>query len=376
MNETRKAETASRSLSLALALAGAVLVAVLLLWSLSSSFGNALRLFFLGPFGNRYYFGNMLAEVCILILAGLGASVAFMSRNFNLGGEGQVYLGAVASAWVCIALPEGNPVLVPFVAACASAVAAGLLAWFSGRLKLSLGVDELISSFLMSAAIVYLCDFLVTGPLQDPTSNFQTTASIPAAFRFARILPPSNLSTAAIPVVAVLAFAAFVFARTRFGFELELVGKNAEFARYAGIPSGRYKTAPMALSGALYGLAGSFLVLGTYYKAMKGFSAGTGWTGIAVALVAGNAPLAIFPAALLFGYLDAGAKAVMVGADVTQEIVSVIQAVVFFLVTARFADGLLLKRSRRPGRAKAAVACETEASESAGNAKPSRKKSR
>jgi simple sugar transport system permease protein len=352
MSETRKGGAAGRGLALLIALGGAIAVAVLLLWALSSSFSEALGLFFAGPFANGYYFGNMLAEVCILVLAGLGASVAFASRNFNLGGEGQVYLGAVATALVCLKLPGGDPVLVPLLAAVASAAAGGLLAWLSGRLRLSLGVDELISSFLLSATVVYLCDFAVTGPLQDPTSNFQSTAAIAEGFRFAAILGPSNLSMAVLPTLAILAFTGLALARTRFGYELTLVGRNAEFARYAGVDTDFYRTAPMAISGALYGLAGSFLVLGSYHRAMKGFSAGLGWTGIAVALVAGNAPLGILPAALLFGYLDAGAKAVMVGADVTQEIVSVIQAAVFFLVTARFAESLLARRKagrRREG---------------------------
>lgn len=347
MNETRRTELKGRALSLILALGGAFVVAIVLLWALSTSFKDAMRLFFAAPFGNAYYFGNMLSEVAILVLAGLGAGVAFGSRNFNLGGEGQVYLGAVVTAAVCLAIPSGNPFLVPVVAAAASAVVSGFLAWLSGKLRLSLGVDELISSFLVSAAVVYLCDFLVTGPLQDPSSNFQATGEIPAAFRFPRIMPPSNLSTAVIPVLAVLALMAVVLSRTRFGFELSLMGKNAEFARYVGIDQGFYRTAPMALSGALYGLAGSFLVLGGYFRVMKGFSAGIGWTGVAVALVAGNAPLAMLPSAFLFGYLDAGAKAVMVGADVTQEIVSVVEAAVFLFITARFADRFLEGRKEK-----------------------------
>lgn len=347
MNETRRTELKGRALSLGLSLGGAFAVTVLLLWALSSSFGDAFRLFFAAPFGNAYYFGNMLAEVGILVLAGLGAGVAFGSRNFNLGGEGQVYLGSVVTAAICLALPSGSPVLVPLLAAVASALASASLGWASGRLKLSLGVDELISSFLVSAAVVYFCDFMVTGPLQDASSNFQATGQIPGAFRFARIMPPSNLSTAVVPVLAILVLMAILLARTRFGFELSLMGKNAEFARYVGIDQGFYRTAPMAISGALYGLAGSFLVLGSYYRVMKGFSSGIGWTGIAVALVAGNAPLAMLPAAFLFGYLDAGAKAVMVGADVTQEIVSVVQAAVFLFITARFADRFLAGRKEK-----------------------------
>jgi simple sugar transport system permease protein len=324
-------------------------VTVLLLLAFSSSFGDALKLFFLGPFKNTYYFGNMLNASIALIFTGLAASLAFASKNFNLGGEGQVYLGAIATVAVCLSFPQGNPILVCLLGVAAGMVTGGFLGWISGFLKRRLAVDELISSFLVSSAVIYVGDFLITGPLQDPSSNFQTTLALPESFRLARILPPSSLSTGCFFALATVVIVWLALGRTKFGFELRLTGKNGEFARYAGIDTGLYASAPMALSGALNGLAGAMLILGTYFKAMKGFSAGIGWNGIAVALIAGNNPIAVVPAALFFAYLDAGAKAVMVGADVTSEIVSVIQAVIFFLVTAKALDGLFLRRRGRHG---------------------------
>ena len=354
MDARKRSEWTARLGSLGVTMLAAFGTAVLLLLAFSSSFKDALSLFFLGPFKNLYYFGNMLNASIPLVLTGLAASIAFTSRNFNLGGEGQVYLGAIATAAVCLAMPEGNPVLVPMLGALAGMAAGGIIGWMSGFLKRRLAVDELISSFLVSSAIVFVGDFLITGPLQDPASNFQTTSAISPSFRFARILLPSSLSLGCLVAVAALLATWFMLSKTRFGFELKLTGKNGEFSRYCGIDTGLYASAPMTLSGALNGLAGAALILGTYYKAMKGFSSGIGWSGIAVALIASNNPIAVLPAALFFAYLDAGAKAVMVGADVTSEIVSVVQAVVFFLVTARALDGLFIGRGKRkmPGAAK------------------------
>jgi simple sugar transport system permease protein len=195
--------------------------------------------------------------------------------------------------------------------------------------------------------MAFVGDFLISGPFQDPASNFQATAAVAPEFRFAKLLPPSSLSTGCLVAAAALLAAQLLLSRTRFGFELRTTGRSAEFARYCGIDAGLYSSASMALSGALNGLAGAVLILGTYFKAMKGFSSGLGWSGIAVALVAGGSPLAVLPSALFFAYLDAGSKAVMVGADVTSEIVDVVQAVIFFLVTARALDGLFLRRGRR-----------------------------
>jgi riboflavin transport system permease protein len=338
----------AHGLSVSLTIVAAALCAALLLLSFSSSFLDALGLFFLGPFQNAYYFGNMLSSSVALAVAGLGASIAFGSKNFNLGGEGQVYLGAIASVEVCLALPSLPPSLALPLSLFAAMAVGGLMGSVSGALKRRLDVDELISSFLLSSGLVFVGDFLVTGPLQDPTSNFQTTAEIPAALRLAKIYPPSSLSTSVFVALAVILAVAFFLDRSRLGFELKLTGKNPEFARYVGIDTGAYATAPMAASGALYGLAGGLMVLGSYYKAMKGFSSGIGWSGIAVALLAGNKPLAVIPAALFFAYLDSGAKAVMVGADVTSEIVDIVQSVVFFLVTAKALDSLFRKKRRGP----------------------------
>jgi len=352
MEGLRKGGFGSHLASLAAALLASVGAAFLLLYAFSSSFGEALGLFFLGPFQNAYYFGNMLGAASGLALVGLAAQFAFSARTFNLGGEGQLYLGAIAATAACLALPEESGLLGKAIGLAAGSAAGALLGALSGFLRRRLGVDELLSSFLLSSALVYAGDFLVSGPLQDPASNFQTSPAVPEGLRFARLLPPSSLSTAALLALAALAAAWFILGRTRFGFELRLSGKNAEFARYCGIDAGRYAAASLAISGALNGLAGAALILGTYNKAMKGFSAGLGWTGIAVALVAGGSPLALLPAALFFAYLDAGAKAVMIGADVTSEIVGVIQAIVFFLVTARALDSLVARRAAaRAGRA-------------------------
>ncbi|MBE3132331.1 MAG: ABC transporter permease, partial [Acidobacteria bacterium] len=92
------------------------------------------------------------------------------------------------------------------------------------------------------------------------------------------------------------------------------------------------------------GLAGGLLVLGTYGASIKGFSAGMGWNGIAVALIARNSPLGVIPAALLFAYLESGAKAAMLRSDVTFEIAAIAQSFIFYFVTAQSLYGLARRR--------------------------------
>lgn len=116
---------------------------------------------------------------------------------------------------------------------------------------------------------------------------------------------------------------------------MRICGLNSEFARYGGINIRKYFMLPMALSGGFHGLAGAVSVLGTQHMCFKGFSGGMGWNGIAVALIAKNNPIAVIPAALFFAYIEAGAKSAMINSDVTIEIASIVQSVVFYLITAQ-----------------------------------------
>ena len=93
----------------------------------------------------------------------------------------------------------------------------------------------------------------------------------------------------------------------------------------------------MAVSGALSALAGFFAVAGTYGRCHAGFSGGLGWNAIAVALIAGNRPLALIPAALVYGALTAGSDAAMLATGLNVETSAFIQAAVLLLATAEFA---------------------------------------
>ena len=206
--------------------------------------------------------------------------------------------------------------------------------------------NEMISSFLISAAVILIVNHFITGPLDDPKSNLLATLPVGPQYVLARIFPPSKLNASA-PFALVAAAAVFFFMfKSHAGYEMRMCGLNREFARYGGINVGLYLVLPMILSGALHGLGGGLLVLGTYQSAIVGYSFGTGWNGIAVALIAKNNPLGVAPAALLFAYLDAGAKAAMLDADLTFEIAAVAQSFIFYLVTAQALYGFVRRRRR------------------------------
>ena len=330
----------------ALVIVGIALAALVLLsFLLSRTPGRTLRYFFLGPMQNTYYFGNRLNTSIPLIFGGLGISLAMRAGSFNLGGEGQLYGGAFVATISALAL-SGWGLAGVVLSLLLGALAGGTLAGLSGFLRMKWQTSELITSFLVSNAVVLVVSYLIAGPFMDPATNLIATRKIPESFRFTRILEPSNLSAALYAAAFAVVLVHFYLYKTKSGYELRMFGMNPGFARYGGVRTTRYHVLPMVLSGAFYGLGGGMAIFGTYYACMKEFSVGMGWNGLAVALIARYRPSAIIPAAIFFAYIESGARNAMLHSDVTFEIASIVQSVVFFLVTSAVLQRIGSQRRR------------------------------
>jgi simple sugar transport system permease protein len=316
-----------------LILAVSLLAAVLLVFLLSADPAKTLLLFFLGPLRNTYYFGNMLNGAVPLVFGGLGVSIAMRSGNLNLGGEGQVYSGAFVAAVTALAL-EGAGYAGAVIALAAGAFFAGIAAALPGLCKVRWNTNELITTFLVSNTLILITNYCVTGPFLDPATSLQSTRKIPEPFHLPLILPPSNLSAAVFfALLAVVLVWVFLY-RTRAGYEIRMPGLNLMFARYGGINTDFSIVLSMFLSGALHGIAGGMAVYGTYFSVVKEFSQGLGWNSLAVALIARSRPALVVPSALFFAWIASGARLAMQFSDVTMEIASITQSVVFFLVSS------------------------------------------
>jgi simple sugar transport system permease protein len=324
----------------------ALLVLVVLACVLSKTPGRTLFFFFIGPFRNVYSFGNMLSSAIPLIFGGLGVSIAMQTGSLNLGGEGQIYSGAFIATIAALPLAflgfSGG-----LISILAGAFFAGALAALSGFFKARWNTNELITSFLLSNAMILIVNYFVTGPFHDPETNLQSTKKIAANLRLPLLLPPSNLNMALVIALAAVAIVYIFLKRTRLGYEFRISGTNEVFARYGGINTRLNTVLAMFLSGALYGLAGGLCVFGSYYQTVKEFSVGLGWNGLAAALVAGFNPVAIIPASLFFAWISSGAKIAMQNSDVTFEIASIVQSVIFFLATSMVLRNLFSRKEKK-----------------------------
>ncbi|MDR1216076.1 MAG: ABC transporter permease [Treponema sp.] len=286
---------------------------------------QALKDFFIGPWSSAWSFGNTLDKFALILTASLGAAFAFQAGCFNLGGEGQIYIGGLAGAVVM----QGGGLFLG--GACAAVLVSGLCGWTSGILKKSVGANELITSFLLSASLTPVADFLIAGPLRDRSGNL--LAMPPLSETLPRILPPSNLSVSFfLAIILVLLGHTFVN-RTVFGYRFRIAGNAPAFARYGGIKTDGAWAPAMAVSGCLFGLVGFFAVAGTYGRCHVGFSGGLGWAGITVALIAGNRPLALLPAALIYTTVEQGIRSAAITTGLQTETAALLQAAVLLVVT-------------------------------------------
>lgn len=329
---TRRSAMNGRSfLVMALALAAGLALVFLM----SEEPFNATRAFFLSPFSNRFYFGNLLAYSIPLMLTGLAASIAFTSSCFNLGMEGQVYLGALGGTAAGILLAgKVSGALGIFTMIIVSFLFGATAAGISALLKTRLGVNELISSLLLSNGLVIIVDYFIEGPLNDRPSGLAATVTLPDEFRFGGLMLPSYLHSGIIFSITAAVILWFFLFRTREGFKMRITGKNRRFAYYSGVDTKKVIFWSLFLSGGLASTAGIIDVIGIHGRVMRGFSSGYGWNGIAIALIARNHPLMVVPAALFFAYLESGAQIASLEANVTPEVAKIVQAVIFFLVTA------------------------------------------
>ncbi|MHC6203210.1 ABC transporter permease [Breznakiellaceae bacterium SP9] len=316
---------------------------------------RALRSFLVGPWSSPWFAGNTLDYIALLLTASLSAGIAIRSGLFNLGGEGQIYTGGLAASAVLLMgnNQESSPasVLLLFAAAVCGMASGAFMGGISGLLKRFAGANELITSFLLSAALTPMADYLISGPLRDPSGNLLALPALSPALILPRLLPPSNLSVSVTLAAALVVLAHLFFNKTSLGYRCHIVGSAPDFAAYAGIEVRRYWTPVFCVSGALSGLAGFFAVAGTYGRCHLGFPGGMGWNAIAVALISRNRALALFPAALVYGWFKSGADSSLLSAGMNFETSSFIQAAVLLLATVHFSlpQHLRFFRRRRLG---------------------------
>jgi simple sugar transport system permease protein len=337
---------------------------------------------------------SMIVRAIPFIIAGLAVALGFKAGLFNIGAEGQLYAGATLAVWVAFSpIFASLPALIHIPLVLVMGILGGAL-WgaIPGALKAYTGAHEVIVTIMLNYIAVLIVDWLIksTTPiiLLDPTASTPRTPFISPSAALPRFdtLHPALFIVAGVAVASVWLFVrraeiardaraairpiaygvlvvigglflqyisvrgalhvGFVImllavwftdwflSRTTLGFELRTVGSNPDAARYAGMSVPRSIILAMALSGALAGLAGTIEVSGVQLNMQPEFFSGLGFDAIAVALLARNNIRNMIFAGLLWGALLGGAGLMQLRADISIDLVKIIQALIIMFIAA------------------------------------------
>ncbi len=335
-----------------LALAGALLMFGVFVWLHGESPTQAWALLFVGAFGDAFSWQNTLQRAAPLMLTALCVALPARAGLVIIGGEGALVLGGLGCAGLpyLMPLPAGMPGTALLLLA-AAAVGALWVA-IAGALRQYRGVNETISSLLLSYIAIAAFKHLVEGPLRDPASlNKPSTRPIAESMQIGGMFG-YDVHWGLAWGVALCLLAALWLALTTHGFATRVVGGNARAARLVGLPTNRLIITACALGGGCAGLAGGIEVAAVQTSANASLIAGLGYAGILVSFVARHEPLAIIPVAILFGGFGAAGSLLQRRMGLPDASVQVLLGFAFVLILASEAlRGRLLPIDLLPQRA-------------------------
>jgi len=318
----------------------AFLVSGVILFAIDVPPLEAVEIILYGAFGYDEALGYTLYYTTNFVFTGLAVAVAFHAGLFNIGGEGQAYIGGLGVGLVILALDPYLPfiVLLPLailLAAAFGAAWAAIPAYLQAYRGSHIVITTIMFNFIAAALMVYLMVnvLIQPGSMSPESREFAEAGHLPFMHEIfgwfgIKVTPsPLNLSVVWAAICCVLVWA-FIW-RTRWGYEIRTVGANETAAIYAGIDPKKVIMLAMCVSGALAGFVGINEVMGVHHRLLLNFTAGYGFTGIAVALMGRNHPVGIVLASLLFGMLyQGGAELAFEEPKVTREMVVTIQGLV------------------------------------------------
>lgn len=273
---------------------------------------------------NYYFFKTMISTLMIYLTGAIGCSVAMKAGDMNLGGEGQIYSGA----FICAILLNKIAPLPSFFALplcfLLSGLFTSLITLASNFLQEKKGINFLLSSFIISSALIPIIDSLISGPLRTTEGTLLATQFILQKYRYS---PYINL------VLAILLCVAFYFwlKKTDTGKKLCIYGNAREFSLYMGINKTRITITSAFLTGFFHGLCGAMAVCSTYYTCHLGFYTGMGWNALAVAMIAKAKPLLLIPAAIFMSFIITFSEQLALFSSFNFDIGMLIQSLIIFV---------------------------------------------
>ena len=282
---------------------------------------------FSGSFGSVYGIKETITKAIPLILIGVGLTIAYRAKFWNIGAEGQLLMGAVFGMWVGMKWGPHLPfyLIVP-VMFLAGFIGGAIWGAIPAILKIRFSVNEVISTLMLNYICSEIVTFLIVGPWKGKTKfGFPYTDDLPSSAILGLISGTRiHYATLILGIIAVVVLGVVIY-KTKFGYEVRVIGENPSAGKYAGINFFRTTLIIMIISGGMAGLAGVGEVAGIhhYMSYPASISSGYGFTAIIVAWLAKLNPFFVIVSGLFFAGIVVGGDAIQISLNLPAATVDV-----------------------------------------------------
>jgi len=324
------------------------LVGLLLILQCGANPAEAMALFGRGLFGSLSGFTEIFVKACPLVLTGLGCAVAFQTGFFNIGAEGQFYVGAMISTIISLNF-KVNGVPNIFLSLLAGFIGGGIWALVAAILKTKYNISEIIVTIMLNYIAINFLGYALRSFLQDPNGNVPQSSKIAEANQLKSFVMSTRLHAGILIALLAVVFVRFFMTRTTAGFEMKAVGFNKRASSCVGIPVLKNMIFSAFLSGGLAALAGGIEVMAIQKKLLEGISAECGYTAVLIALIAGNRPVGVLAASLIYAALEVGSSSMQRQLGVPSAIVEILIGTVVVLILGRnLLSGMFFRKAGFP----------------------------
>jgi simple sugar transport system permease protein len=247
---------------------------------------------------------SSLVRATPIALAALSGIYSERSGVVNIGIEGMMLMGAFAS--VVFASVTGNM----FIGVIGGMLAGAMLGALHAVLSIKYKVNQIVSGAGIIILALGLTSYLQRSilnifPYLNQPGPAIASFSIPILWKIPVLGPVLfNLSPIIYTMFALLIITQILMNKTRWGLRVRSVGEHPKAADTLGINVFRVRYISVLLSGAIAGLAGTYMSIGAAGRFNEGMSAGKGFLGLAAMIFGNWNPFGAFAGALIFGFFD------------------------------------------------------------------------
>ena len=345
-----------------LAVVFSLLVGVALIFIVSKQPAQSARNFLLGPVLRTYNFYYLLIAMVPLVFTGLALCIIYQSRYLSLIVDSCFYMGAVVATFVAVKLSMPR-IVHPIVAMLVSGTVGGLIGLLPAILKIKWRANELVSSLMLNYVFYFIGSAVILYYLRDRNQSIMASLPFKQTFPLPRLVENTQLHWGFIIAAVFVVLVSLFIWRTKWGYEIRLIGANPRFAAYAGLSVPTVALYSHFVSGFIGGVGGAVEMSGLYKAFIWQMNPSYAWDGVIVAMLARKNPKFVPLSAFFLAWMRVGADFMSRRGDVAFEFITLLQGCIILILASDKIVNLFRERRLRREALKAESAAQALAGE-------------